>query len=134
VVARGPRAGSLVPGKLQSAALRIELVHPDEIGPLFYLAAEAALRPLETTCFVCTVYNMKAIQVSFDEALLEELDRTEEVRRDGRSAVLRRAVVEYLRQKRQHSIAERYAQAYGTGPGLGKEFDGWEDQGRWPQE
>jgi metal-responsive CopG/Arc/MetJ family transcriptional regulator len=83
---------------------------------------------------MCIVSNMKAIQVSFDEALLEELDRTEEVRREGRSAVLRRAVVEYLRQKRRHTIAEQYAQAYRTGASLGKEFDGWEDQGRWPEE
>lgn len=77
---------------------------------------------------------MKAIQVSFDEALLAELDRTEEVRKEGRSAVLRRAVAEYLRRKRRHTIAERYARAYGTGSGLGKEFEGWEDQGRWPDE
>jgi metal-responsive CopG/Arc/MetJ family transcriptional regulator len=77
---------------------------------------------------------MKAIQVSFDEALLDELDRTEEVRREGRSAVLRRAVADYLRQKQRHTIAERYAQAYGTDSGLGKEFKGWEDQSRWPEE
>jgi metal-responsive CopG/Arc/MetJ family transcriptional regulator len=77
---------------------------------------------------------MKAIQVSFDEALLAELDRTEEVRKEGRSAVLRRAVAEYLRRKRRHTIAERYARAYGKESGLAKEFEGWEDQGRWPEE
>ena len=83
---------------------------------------------------MCIVNNMKAIQVSFDEALLAELDRTEEVRKEGRSAVLRRAVAEYLRRKRSDTIAERYARAYGTRPGLGKELEGWEDQGRWPEE
>jgi len=35
---------------------------------------------------------MKVIQITFDERSLKELDATEEVRRDGRSAVLRRAV------------------------------------------
>ena len=77
---------------------------------------------------------MKAIQVSFDETLLEALDATEEVRRDGRSAVLRRAVEEYLRRKRRYTIAERYERAYGSNPGLGEEFAGWEDEGQWPDE
>ncbi len=76
---------------------------------------------------------MKAIQITFDEALLEELDATEEVRRDGRSAVLRRAAAEYLRRRRRDEIAERYARAYGDEPGLGDEFEGWEDQGEWPK-
>lgn len=75
---------------------------------------------------------MKAIQISFDEALLEELDATEEVRLQGRSAVLRKAVAEYLRRRRRHAVAEGYRRAYGEGGGLGDEFEGWEDQGRWP--
>jgi metal-responsive CopG/Arc/MetJ family transcriptional regulator len=77
---------------------------------------------------------MKAIQITFDEALLEELDATEEVRRHGRSAVLRRAVAEYLRRRRRYAVAESYRRAYGKEPGLGKEFEDWEDQGTWPDE
>jgi metal-responsive CopG/Arc/MetJ family transcriptional regulator len=76
---------------------------------------------------------MKAIQITFDETLLQELDETEEVRREGRSAVLRRAVAEYLRRRRRYSISEQYARAYGSSPGLGDEFEGWEDQGQWPE-
>lgn len=75
---------------------------------------------------------MKAIQISFDEDLLEELDETEEVKREGRSAVLRRAVEEYLERRRKRSIAEQYRRAYGEKGGLGEEFEGWEDQGQWP--
>ena len=78
--------------------------------------------------------NMKAIQVTFDEALLKELDATEEAVKDGRSAVLRRAVRAYLRQKRRHTIAERYSRAYGSDPGLGDELAGWEDEGQWPDD
>ena len=77
---------------------------------------------------------MKAIQVSFDEALLEELDATDEVRRHGRSAVLRRAAAEYLRARRRFAIAEGYRKAYGAAPGLGDEFAGWEEQGQWPED
>jgi len=75
---------------------------------------------------------MKAIQISFDEALLAELDATEEARREGRSAVLRRAAAEYLQRRRRHIVAEGYRQAYGDGPSLGEDFDGWEGQGQWP--
>jgi metal-responsive CopG/Arc/MetJ family transcriptional regulator len=75
---------------------------------------------------------MKAIQITFDEGLLAELDATEEVRTEGRSAVLRKAVSEYLRRRRRHSVAESYRLAYGDAPGPGEEFEGWEDQGQWP--
>jgi metal-responsive CopG/Arc/MetJ family transcriptional regulator len=77
---------------------------------------------------------MKAIQVMMDPDLLAELDRTDEAVRDGRSAVLRRALADYLERRRKLVVRERYELAYGDGPGLGKEFAGWEDQGTWPEE
>jgi len=77
--------------------------------------------------------HMKAIQITFDEDLLAELDKTDEVRRQGRSAVLRRAAAEYLARRRRSEITERYEHAYAETPGLGDEFAGWEDQGRWPE-
>ena len=76
---------------------------------------------------------MKAIQVTFDEALLARLDADAEVRRDGRSAVLRRAADEYLRRRRKRTIAEQYAKAYSNDAGLGDEFGGWEHEGTWPE-
>ena len=91
-------------------------------------------RELESTLCMYIITYMKAIQITFDEKLLEELDATDEVRRDGRSAVLRRAVRDYLQRRRRHTIAERYAKAYGSDSALGDEFTGWEDQGRWPDE
>ena len=42
---------------------------------------------------------MKRIGVTFDETLLERLDQQPEVREQGRSAVLRRAVADYLASK-----------------------------------
>jgi len=75
---------------------------------------------------------MKPVQISFDEELLEELDRSEEVKREGRSAVLRRAVKEYLDRRRRRSIADQYRRAYAKDRGLGDEYEGWEDQGEWP--
>ena len=76
---------------------------------------------------------MKAIQITFDEELLRQLDSTEEVRQKGRSWVLRQAVAEYLHRRRKNNIAERYSTAYGQEAVLGDEFSGWEEQGEWPQ-
>lgn len=77
---------------------------------------------------------MKSIQITFDERLLAALDATDEVKKDGRSAVMRRAVDAYLKRRRRLEIAERYREAYGEGSGLPDDFAGWEDQGEWPKE
>ena len=77
---------------------------------------------------------MKAVQVMFDEKLLAQLDAHAEVRKRGRSAVLRQAAVEFLERQRREAIAEGYRRAYGDGGGLGEEFEGWEHQGEWPPE
>jgi metal-responsive CopG/Arc/MetJ family transcriptional regulator len=77
---------------------------------------------------------MKTIQITMDEGLLARLDADEETRRDGRSAVLRRAAAEYLNRQRRRTIASSYQRAYAGKSGLGREFEGWEDEGQWPQE
>lgn len=68
-----------------------------------------------------------------DPNLLAVLDATEEVRAEGRSAVMRRAVAEYLRRRRKDAIRARYEEAYGKEAGLGDDFSGWEEQGAWPE-
>jgi metal-responsive CopG/Arc/MetJ family transcriptional regulator len=77
---------------------------------------------------------MKPIQVMFDEALLRRLDADEEVRRTGRSAVLRHAAAEYLRRRRVKRTAEAYQRAYGgKRSALDGELTGWADEGAWPE-
>jgi len=74
---------------------------------------------------------MKPIQVMFDEALLARLDASEEVRREGRSAILRRAAAEFLQRRQRHLIAEQYRDAYAGGLD-GEELAGWSEEGSWP--
>jgi hypothetical protein len=76
---------------------------------------------------------MKPVQVLFDEALLRRLDADEDVRRLGRSAVLRRMAAQYLRSRRARKTAEAYRRAYRGRDGLGDEFRGWEGEGAWPE-
>ena len=77
---------------------------------------------------------MKAIQITMDDALLAQLDADPDVKREGRSAVLRRAVAEYLRQRRKRQIAEQYAKAYKNGNDRCEDFAGWEAEAVWPDE
>ncbi len=73
---------------------------------------------------------MKVVQVTLDERLLARLDADKEVRRDGRSAVLRRAAMEYLRQKHRAEIADAYRRGYGTKGA--PELESWAHEGAWP--
>ena len=78
---------------------------------------------------------MKAVQIMFDEDLLAEFDETSEVQEKGRSAVLRQLTSDFLHQRREQEIDAQYERAYaGVDDPLGKEFEGWENEGVWPPE
>ena len=75
---------------------------------------------------------MKRLQIMMDESLLERLDADEEVKRDGRSAVIRRAIAEYLEQRTGRQIAESYRR--GSASGVSEELTAWVGEGTWPRE
>ncbi len=77
---------------------------------------------------------MKAVQVLFDEELLHRLSEDREVKRDGRSEFVRRAVRTYLAQREQERISEAYRKAYAKTGDLDQELEGWSEEGRWPTE
>ncbi|MCP4654013.1 MAG: ribbon-helix-helix protein, CopG family [bacterium] len=77
---------------------------------------------------------MKAIQITMDEGLLERLDADEQVRRRGRSALIRQLVSEFLERRREAAIDAQYRRGYAGFDGLGPDFDGWEEMGVWPED
>lgn len=74
---------------------------------------------------------MRTIQITIDERLLKALDRDREVKKLGRSAVLRRAAFDYLRRKRRKEIEDEYRRAYARPD---PELSGWTSEGAWPDE
>ncbi len=78
--------------------------------------------------------HMKAIQITFDEELLERLDGPPEVRDKGRSAVLRDAAAAYLAAQEARDISRRYQSGYGAAPEDDEEMEGWADEGTWPED
>lgn len=77
---------------------------------------------------------MKAIQVTFDEALLARLDRHALVRERSRSAVLREAAAAFLKREEAEEIDRKYREGYADGSGLDRELKEWAAQGAWPEE
>ncbi|GMV07615.1 MAG: hypothetical protein AMXMBFR53_38900 [Gemmatimonadota bacterium] len=63
----------------------------------------------------------------------DDLDATDEAPCEGRSAVPHLAPEEFLRWGRLLTIRERYEQGYGPEPGLGEDFEGWSEEGAWPE-
>ncbi len=58
---------------------------------------------------------------------------TEEVREEGRSAVLQRAEAQYLRNRRRRLISEQYRQGYGANPVVEDKLTGLEEEEAWPE-
>jgi metal-responsive CopG/Arc/MetJ family transcriptional regulator len=76
---------------------------------------------------------MRAIQVTVDERLLKSLDANAEAKRDGRSAVIRRALAQYLARRRSAEIDDQIREGYRRTP-VDPELEGWDREGTWPSE
>ncbi len=70
---------------------------------------------------------MKRVRVLFDESVLAELDSDAEVKKNGRSRVLRALVSSYLEDRRRTILDEQYVAGYGCGRQVSKELDEWDN-------
>jgi metal-responsive CopG/Arc/MetJ family transcriptional regulator len=77
---------------------------------------------------------MKPIQITMDPDLLRRLDALPEVKREGRSAFLRRITEAYLRSRQEREIREAYRRGYGAHPVQEGEFNVDPEHLAWPDE
>jgi metal-responsive CopG/Arc/MetJ family transcriptional regulator len=75
--------------------------------------------------------SMKTIQMTIDEPLLAEVDRTIQVLETTRSAFIREALQLALRQQRIAEMERRHAEGYARYPVKPSEFDIPESERVW---
>lgn len=75
---------------------------------------------------------MQAIQIDIDETLLARIDADEVARREGRSALVNRALQAYFQRSAQADISGRYRRAYADAASIDEELEGWTEEGVWP--
>jgi metal-responsive CopG/Arc/MetJ family transcriptional regulator len=74
---------------------------------------------------------MKTIQMTIDPELLDDVDAAVKELGTNRSAFMRDALVDALRQLSIRRLEERHAAGYAAHPPEPGEFDGWEDEQVW---
>jgi metal-responsive CopG/Arc/MetJ family transcriptional regulator len=75
---------------------------------------------------------MKTVQMTLDEALVEELDRVTEALGTTRSAFTREALRAALARRHEWELERRHRAGYEAKPVAPGEFDAWEDEQVWP--
>ena len=76
---------------------------------------------------------MKTIQVTIDEPLLHKVDDTIVTLDTTRSAFIRKALQETLKQHRIQQMEQKHAEGYHEKPVEPEEFDIWVDEQDWEQ-
>ena len=74
---------------------------------------------------------MKTVQMTLDEALVEEVDRAAQSLGTTRSAFTRDALRDALFRVRERAMEEKHRAGYVRHPVREGEFSGWEDEQVW---
>jgi metal-responsive CopG/Arc/MetJ family transcriptional regulator len=75
---------------------------------------------------------MKTVQMTLDEALVDEVDRTVEALGTSRSAFTREALRAALARRHELELERRHRAGYEAKPVAAGELDAWEDEQVWP--
>ena len=73
----------------------------------------------------------RTIQMTMDEALLEAVDEATRELHMSRSALIRAALDEYLRQVRRRRLERQHAEGYARVPQVAEEFEAWDSEQVW---
>ena len=74
---------------------------------------------------------MTTIQMTLEEDLLDELDRTVKKMRTTRSALIRESIKQHLKSLHIRQLEAKHRAGYSAHPVKRGEFDGWETEQRW---
>ena len=74
---------------------------------------------------------MKTIQMTIDESLLKQVDQTVQELKTSRSAFIRQALVQAIRQHQVRRLEERDAVGYQITPAHAGETDEWLSEQDW---
>jgi metal-responsive CopG/Arc/MetJ family transcriptional regulator len=77
---------------------------------------------------------MKTIQMTIDESLLQEVDTAVDNLGTSRSAFMREALQQALKQMRIASLERQHAAGYEQYPVKPGEFDIWQDEQLWEED
>jgi metal-responsive CopG/Arc/MetJ family transcriptional regulator len=77
---------------------------------------------------------METIQVVLDSKLLQAADRAARRTKRNRSALIRDALREHLRQLQIRALEARDREGYSRGPQAQEEVLAWEAEASWPDE
>ena len=77
---------------------------------------------------------MQIVQIVLDKKLLHAADQAAKSTKRNRSALVRDALREHLRQLELRASEERDRQGYSQHPQAGTEARDWESEAAWPQE
>lgn len=80
------------------------------------------------------VPHMEIVQIVLDKKLLNEADQAAKRTKRNRSALVRDALREHLRQLELRANEERDRQGYSRHPRAEAEAGGWEAEATWPDE
>ena len=75
--------------------------------------------------------NMKTIQMTIDESLLDQVDRAVGELKTNRSAFMREALLWALRRLRLQQLESQHQRGYAQHPVVPGEFDDWESEQVW---
>ncbi|HMN31588.1 MAG TPA: ribbon-helix-helix domain-containing protein [Caldilineaceae bacterium] len=74
---------------------------------------------------------MKTIQITIDQDLLQNVDQVVQELGETRSAFVRQALEQALRQWQIHKLELQHATGYARHPVAPGEFDDWESEQHW---
>lgn len=77
---------------------------------------------------------MKNVQITFDEDMIKDVDRIASLSRTTRSAVIRDAITQWLRQRESKEFEKKWIQCLEENPDDPEDAEKWLEVQEWSEE